>query len=85
MRVIVARSSIFSGNRDAKFHRNLHNAMPGWLPLDAFVPSAANCTTNRRFKFNKRGQLFIRSQNEPLSVIAMRVCNPDCSPFGIHS
>jgi hypothetical protein len=34
--------SIFSGNRDARFHRNLRNAMLGWLPLDAFAPSAAN-------------------------------------------
>jgi hypothetical protein len=51
MRVIVARSNFFnpryfsvpfSGNRDAKFHRNLRNAMLGWLLLDAFVPSAAN-------------------------------------------
>jgi hypothetical protein len=35
-----------------------------------------------RFKFDKRGQLFIRVHNETLSVIAMRVRNPDCSPFG---
>jgi hypothetical protein len=32
---------------------------------------------NRRFKFEKSRQLFIRSRNEPLSVVAMRVCNPD--------
>ena len=51
MRVIVARSnffnprcffSAFSGNRDAKFHEIIRKAMPGWLPLDAVVPSAAN-------------------------------------------
>jgi hypothetical protein len=29
------------------------------------------------FKFNKRAQLFIRTQNETLSVVAMRVNNPD--------
>jgi hypothetical protein len=31
---------------------------------------------NRRFQFEKRGQLFIRSHNEPLAVAAMRVSNP---------
>jgi hypothetical protein len=35
---------------------------------------------NRRFQFQKRGQLFIRSNNETLSIIAMRVTNPDRSP-----
>jgi len=34
--------------------------------------------TNRRFKFNKRSQLFIGTHNEALSV-AMRVNNPDRS------
>jgi hypothetical protein len=33
---------------------------------------------HRRFKFQKRRQLFIRSQNETLSVAAMCVNNPDC-------
>jgi len=32
-----------------------------------------------------RSQLFIRVHNETLSVVAMRVCNPDRSPFGIDS
>jgi hypothetical protein len=39
---------------------------------------------NRPFQFNKRSQLFIRTHNETLSVVAMRVCNPDCSPVGIN-
>jgi hypothetical protein len=29
---------------------------------------------------HNRSQLFIRSQNETLPVVAMRVGNPDCSP-----
>jgi hypothetical protein len=33
--------------------------------------------TNRRFEFDKRRQLFIRTYNEPLSVVAVRVNNPD--------
>jgi hypothetical protein len=39
---------------------------------------------NRRFKSPKRDQLFIRTGNETLSVIAMCVCNPDRSPVGIN-
>ena len=39
---------------------------------------------DRRFEFQKRSQLFIRTHNETLSVVAMRVNNPDRSPFGIN-
>jgi hypothetical protein len=35
-------------------------------------------------KLNKRSQLFIRSRNEPLSVVAVRVSNVRCSPVQIH-
>ena len=41
-----------------------------------FTPSAilwAFCRTNRRFEFQKRRQLFLRTHNETLSVVAMRV------------
>ncbi|PYI99223.1 MAG: hypothetical protein DME98_01445 [Verrucomicrobia bacterium] len=37
---------------------------------------------NRRFEFNKSGKLFIRAHNEALTVVAMRIHNPDCSPVG---
>jgi hypothetical protein len=40
-----------------------------------FIASA-----DRRFEFHKRGQLFIRTHNETLSGIAMRISNPDRSP-----
>jgi hypothetical protein len=43
-----------------------------------------SATPNRRFEFHKRSQLFIRVHNETLSVVAMRVCNPNCSPVGIN-
>jgi hypothetical protein len=36
--------------------------------------------SNRRFEFNKRGQLFLRSHNETLSVAALGVSDPDRSP-----
>jgi hypothetical protein len=38
----------------------------------------------RRFKFQKRSQLFIGVHNETLSIIAMCVCNPDRSLTGIN-
>src|SRR5207247_2266334 len=37
-------------------------------------------SANHRFKFHKRGQLFIRTHNETLSVAAMRVSDEDRSP-----
>jgi hypothetical protein len=39
---------------------------------------------NGPFQFSKRSQQFIRTHNEPLSVAAMRIRNPDRSPVGIH-
>jgi len=39
---------------------------------------------NRRFKFHKRSQHFIRLYNETLSVVAMRVSNEDCSSATIN-
>jgi hypothetical protein len=39
---------------------------------------------NRQFKFDKRSQLFIGVHNETLSVVAVRVSNPDCSPVGLN-
>ena len=48
-----------------------------------------NCSTirkapNRRFQLQKRSQLFICTHDETLSVVEMRVNNPDCSAFSIH-
>ena len=39
---------------------------------------------NRRFEFQKRSQLFIRTHDETLSVVAVRVGNPDRSSVGIN-
>jgi hypothetical protein len=36
-------------------------------------------------EFNKCSQLFIRTHNETLSVVAIRVGNEDGSPGAIHS
>jgi hypothetical protein len=36
------------------------------------------------FEVQKGSQLFLRTHNETLSVVAMRVSNPDRSPVGIN-
>jgi hypothetical protein len=46
----------------------------------ASLSSKKTATPTRRFNLYKRDQLFIRTRNEPLSVVAMCVCNQDCSP-----
>jgi hypothetical protein len=50
----------------------------------ACLSSKLAASADRRLEFQKRSQLFIRSHNETLSVAAMRVNNPDCSPVGIQ-
>jgi hypothetical protein len=40
--------------------------------------------SNRRFEFQKSGLLFIRTHDEPLSIGAVRVCNPDRPPPGVN-
>jgi hypothetical protein len=42
-------------------------------------------TPNRRFQFHKRSQLILWAHNETLSVVTVRVHDPNCSPFTIHS
>jgi hypothetical protein len=37
-------------------------------------------SADRRFELDKRSQLLIRTHKETLSVAAMRVSNPDCTP-----
>jgi hypothetical protein len=40
---------------------------------------------SRRFKFDKRAELVVGADNKPLSVAAVRVNNPDCSPLRVNS
>jgi hypothetical protein len=40
-------------------------------------------SADRRFQSQKRSQFFIGTHNETLSIVAMRVCNPDRSPARI--
>jgi len=41
-------------------------------------------TANRRSKFQKCSQYFIRSHNKAASIIAMCISNPDCLVFEIN-
>jgi hypothetical protein len=45
--------------------------------MSAPFPRQRSFDHQLRFEFKKRRQLFIRSHNETLSVVAMRVNNPD--------
>jgi len=45
------------------------------------VSSQFSTRANCRFEFQKRRQLFIRTQNEPLFVVAVRVSIPDRRPL----
>jgi hypothetical protein len=49
----------------------------GMVAFRRFRLSAAELAANRRFKVQKRSQLFICVCNETLSVMAMCVCDPD--------
>ena len=51
------------------------------LPARVRLPGGG---ANRHFQLHKRSQLFLRMHNETLSVVAMRVCNPDRSTAGIQ-
>jgi len=55
-----------------------NEVQPRKVSLNFFSQKAG---TNRPFQFQKRSQLFIRTHNETLCVVAMRVCNPDRSPL----
>jgi hypothetical protein len=49
----------------------------------SFVFAVTCGLPNRGFEFHKRRQLFIRMHDETLSVVAVRVHNPNGSPVGI--
>jgi hypothetical protein len=48
------------------------------------VRDVIQISSNRRFEFDKRGQLFIRTHNETLAIAAMRVGNEHRLPVGIN-
>ena len=54
------------------------------MSLGAAKSSCGSGSANRRLQFHKRSQLFIRTHNETLAVVAMRVRNPERPPVGIN-
>jgi hypothetical protein len=52
--------------------------------LDGFLLLRLISGANRRCDLDKRGQHFNRTHNVTLSVVAVCVDNPDCSPVGIQ-
>jgi hypothetical protein len=50
----------------------------------ARLSSQFAASANLQFEFHKRSELFIGTHDETLSIIAIRVSNPDCSPVTIH-
>jgi hypothetical protein len=58
---------------DAEFGKNVAN-----------LSNQFAATPNRRFQLFKSRQFFIRTHNEALSVIAVRVSNEDRSPVEVH-
>jgi hypothetical protein len=52
--------------------------------LDGTTKRLMSDPADHRFEFDKRSQLFIRTNNETLSVAAMCVNNPDRSPLRIN-
>jgi hypothetical protein len=53
-------------------------------PMSKQASRSFAASANHRFELEKRRQLFIRTHNETLSVAAMCVRNPNCSPLAIH-
>ena len=69
-------------NSDADLHVDAHlMRLPDWQ----CPPRRHKSMRNRRFQFHKRRQLFIRAHHETLSLVAMYINNPDCSPARINS
>jgi hypothetical protein len=50
----------------------------------AFGLFTQQAKTNRPFQFQERSHLFVGVHNEALTVVAMRVNNPDRLPIGFH-
>ena len=81
-----AVTHMFSHPRNERFHpAGLIFSTLGRDPASLRLHQAEYPFSPRSLiKFQKRGQLFLRSHDETLPVIAMRISNPDRSPVGIH-
>jgi hypothetical protein len=58
---------------------------PSFAKIRPTCQSNSRVRAHRRFEFKKSAQLFIGVHNETLSVAAMCVGNPGCSPVSVDS
>jgi hypothetical protein len=88
----AALTQLVAGPDEAKNHSGKKCPPPGSDPFNdaefgKISPARQEKTAvvpNRRFKVQKRSQLFIRVHNETLPVVAVCVSNEDRSPVGIN-
>jgi len=76
-------------------HRKRESPLRVPQTQSAFHPRARFCRPSqdqthrelvyRPLQFHERGQHFIGANDKAFSVAAMRVSNPDCSPFVVES
>src|SRR5262245_54330503 len=83
-RQFTASANRRSTSRNGVTFWSAHNVSLAAIAADC----GQHCSLNRWMQTaltnsKKRNQLFIRTHNEPLSVVAMCVSNPDCSPIRI--
>ena len=74
---------VFSDSNNAKCGQP-PGEFNGRLAVEPLHLFNQNVETNRPFQFQKRRPLFVGVHNKALSVAAVRVSNPDCSPVGIN-
>jgi len=67
-----------NGRRDSTDRRAVQSSL-------LVCPGHQREVVNRPRWFQKRAQYFIRTHNETLSVIAVCIDSPDCSPLVIQS
>jgi hypothetical protein len=79
---LSASATLAEGHRECQCYFAITVSIP--KPSLAFQHQIDRQRVYRLFQFHERSQLFIRMHNETLSVAAMCVCNPDCSPVGIN-
>jgi hypothetical protein len=91
---VAVTPAVQRGRPIVQYRSSIHHPSQP-LPLFAMLTGAGTLkqakhtrlvleSTNNGFELNKRRQLFIRTHNETLSLIAVRVSNEDRSPARIH-
>jgi len=80
---VFALLSLFYGNGGTRFFLRKAERIEPILKQPGYKGQSMSSRRDS-FEFEKRSQFFIRTHNETLSVVAVCVCNPDCSPLEIN-